>query len=350
MMNESSIMRRCKDDWVNATQILKCCNFPKAKRTKILEKGVQQGLHEKEAAAAAAAAAAASTGTGPGNTLPITTSASGIISQLSATTPANVAIQGNSQIQTGQIHDVMSSQDTFNSISRQNSYIPPTAQQLPHMYNMSQSTPASSQQPIDNGNTLIGTSNGGFGQPEFQPVSNNNMPAYPNDIQNFQMFQRMQQQQQQQQQQQMPTQQRFFQNGSAPNPIHEPIDAEGHTPLHWAASIGNFEMIHLLLSKGANPLVVNNFGLNPLSKLISFNNCFELKNFPTVLDDLELCLINTDINGRTPLHYLCQFAKSKTKNDSLVYYLKVILNKLTILSNQSQVRQINLLNFFFKIL
>ena len=163
----------------------------------------------EEAAAAAAAAAAASTGTGPGNTLPITTSASGIISQLSATTPANVAIQGNSQIQTGQIHDVMSSQDTFNSISRQNSYIPPTAQQLPHMYNMSQSTPASSQQPIDNGNTLIGTSNGGFGQPEFQPVSNNNMPAYPNDIQNFQMFQRMQQQQQQQQQQQMPTQQRF---------------------------------------------------------------------------------------------------------------------------------------------
>lgn len=518
MMNESSIMRRCKDDWVNATQILKCCNFPKAKRTKILEKGVQQGLHEKvqggfgrfqgtwipledarklaktygvteelapvlfldfsdpnliiprkekpaskepaaakrkymkkakqagdpprryktgkkaalqaaeEAAAAAAAAAAASTGTGPGNTLPITTSASRIISQLSATTPANVAIQGNSQIQTGQIHDVMSSQDTFNSISRQNSYIPPTAQQLPHMYNMSQSTPASSQQPIDNGNTLIGTSNGGFGQPEFQPVSNNNMPAYPNDIQNFQMFQRMQQQQQQQQQQQMPTQQRFFQNGSAPNPIpqqilhqgkvlssqssndsnwsfsntqkdsdtsinstaeeprkmqlqepspqadngyaaqllrffsednvdipyfiiyppadfniNEPIDDEGHTPLHWAASIGNFEMIHLLLSKGANPLVVNNFGLNPLSKLISFNNCFELKNFPTVLDDLELCLINTDINGRTPLHYLCQFAKSKTKNDSLVYYLKVILNKLTILSNQSQVRQINLM-------
>ena len=55
---------------------------------------------------------------------------------------------------------------------------------------MSQSTPASSQQPIDNGNTLIGTSNGGFGQPEFQPVSNNNMPAYPNDIQNFQMFQK----------------------------------------------------------------------------------------------------------------------------------------------------------------
>lgn len=40
-------MRRCKDNWVNATQILKLCNFPKAKRTKILEKGVQQGQHEK---------------------------------------------------------------------------------------------------------------------------------------------------------------------------------------------------------------------------------------------------------------------------------------------------------------
>ena len=111
---------------------------------------------------------------------------------------------------------------------------------------MSQSTPASSQQPIDNGNTLIGTSNGGFGQPEFQPVSNNNMPAYPNDIQNFQMFQRMQQQQQQQQQQQMPTQQRFFQNGSAPNPIPQQILHQGKYCLH------NHQMIaigHLVTHK-----------------------------------------------------------------------------------------------------
>lgn len=43
----SSVMRRRSDDWVNATHILKVANFPKAKRTRILEKGVQTGVHEK---------------------------------------------------------------------------------------------------------------------------------------------------------------------------------------------------------------------------------------------------------------------------------------------------------------
>lgn len=44
---KSSVMRRKKDGWVNATHILKVANFPKAKRTRILEKDVQTGIHEK---------------------------------------------------------------------------------------------------------------------------------------------------------------------------------------------------------------------------------------------------------------------------------------------------------------
>lgn len=42
-----SVMRRKNDDWVNATHILKVANFPKAKRTRILERDVQTGVHEK---------------------------------------------------------------------------------------------------------------------------------------------------------------------------------------------------------------------------------------------------------------------------------------------------------------
>lgn len=40
-------MRRKKDGWVNATHILKVANFPKARRTRILERDVQTGIHEK---------------------------------------------------------------------------------------------------------------------------------------------------------------------------------------------------------------------------------------------------------------------------------------------------------------
>lgn len=44
---EGPIMRRKSDSWINATHILKIAKFPKAKRTRILEKDVQTGIHEK---------------------------------------------------------------------------------------------------------------------------------------------------------------------------------------------------------------------------------------------------------------------------------------------------------------
>ena len=45
--DEGPIMRRKSDSWINATHILKIAKFPKAKRTRILEKDVQTGIHEK---------------------------------------------------------------------------------------------------------------------------------------------------------------------------------------------------------------------------------------------------------------------------------------------------------------
>ncbi|CUM66171.1 uncharacterized protein PRCAT00003829001 [Priceomyces carsonii] len=45
--SEGPIMRRKSDSWINATHILKIARFPKAKRTRILEKDVQTGIHEK---------------------------------------------------------------------------------------------------------------------------------------------------------------------------------------------------------------------------------------------------------------------------------------------------------------
>ncbi|KAJ8602755.1 hypothetical protein MRB53_042382 [Persea americana] len=41
------VMRRRKDDWMNATQILKVAGFDKPQRTRILEREVQKGEHEK---------------------------------------------------------------------------------------------------------------------------------------------------------------------------------------------------------------------------------------------------------------------------------------------------------------
>lgn len=44
---EGPIMRRKSDSWINATHILKIARFPKPKRTRILEKEIQTGVHDK---------------------------------------------------------------------------------------------------------------------------------------------------------------------------------------------------------------------------------------------------------------------------------------------------------------
>jgi hypothetical protein len=40
-------MRRRADDWINATHILKVAEYDKPTRTRILEREVQKGVHEK---------------------------------------------------------------------------------------------------------------------------------------------------------------------------------------------------------------------------------------------------------------------------------------------------------------
>lgn len=40
-------MRRKSDAWLNATQILKVAGFDKPQRTRVLEREVQKGTHEK---------------------------------------------------------------------------------------------------------------------------------------------------------------------------------------------------------------------------------------------------------------------------------------------------------------
>lgn len=41
------VMRRRSDDWINATHILKVADYDKPTRTRILEREVQKGTHEK---------------------------------------------------------------------------------------------------------------------------------------------------------------------------------------------------------------------------------------------------------------------------------------------------------------
>lgn len=399
-------MRRVKDNWVNATQILKCCNFPKAKRTKILEKGVQQGLHEKIQGGYGrfqgtwipledAQQLAANYGLSPemAPVLYLDLDMNTVLPKKARQLNKDGTPVKRKYVKRSKPGDTPSKKPRNDMDSSMN-------QEAYRMQLMAAAQPRPGPTPAPIPQTGMPYQNyqndfiGGMVPPAVSQSS------IQSEYQNYQLqFQRMQQQQQSHPQPALPQQAsfyppqqpmlnyqhtkaslsqstnetnwsydehkdsdtsessndgtkgkntesyasqilRFFTEENAPVPffihnppydfnINEAIDDEGHTALHWAASIGNYHMTHLLISKGANPLEVNNFGLNPLSKLILFNNCFEMKNFPKMLDELELCLINTDSNGRTPIHYLCQFSSMESKYESFRYYLSVMVAKLT---------------------
>ena len=46
-VNGEHVMRRRSDQWINATHILKVAGYDKPARTRILEREVQKGVHEK---------------------------------------------------------------------------------------------------------------------------------------------------------------------------------------------------------------------------------------------------------------------------------------------------------------
>ena len=47
VVGENIVMRRQKDDWINATHVLKVADLDKPARTRVLEKEIQTSTHEK---------------------------------------------------------------------------------------------------------------------------------------------------------------------------------------------------------------------------------------------------------------------------------------------------------------
>lgn len=102
--------------------------------------------------------------------------------------------------------------------------------------------------------------------------------------------------------------------------INQAIDNDGNTIFHWACSMANISMIEFLLSIFTNFIdsqVKNYHGETPLMFLIQFNNSFQLKNFPTILDLLFDSILSVDNYGRTVLHHIVLACSGGRKELSL---------------------------------
>ncbi|KAI8331522.1 hypothetical protein BC941DRAFT_438615 [Chlamydoabsidia padenii] len=106
------------------------------------------------------------------------------------------------------------------------------------------------------------------------------------------------------------------------------IDDEGHTSLHWAAAIGHLKIVKLLLHHGADLYRVNYKGQTALIRAVLFNNNFERRCFPHMLEMLRKTIFNIDKKDQTVFHHIASTAGWRGKVQASRYYMDCLMDRI----------------------
>jgi len=107
------------------------------------------------------------------------------------------------------------------------------------------------------------------------------------------------------------------------------IDDDGHTPLHWAAAMGRIRIVKLVLSAGADIYKVNSTGQTALMRSVMFANNYDVRKFPELYELLHKSTLNIDHSNRTVFHHIVDIAMTKGKTHAARYYMETVLNRLS---------------------
>jgi transcription factor MBP1 len=107
------------------------------------------------------------------------------------------------------------------------------------------------------------------------------------------------------------------------------IDDEGHTALHWACAMGRIRIVKFLLSAGADVFKVNKSGQTALMRSVMFANNYDVRKFPELYELLHRSTLNIDNYNRTLFHHIVDVAMSKGKTHAARYYMETVLNRLS---------------------
>ncbi|KAI9317997.1 hypothetical protein BX666DRAFT_1933735 [Dichotomocladium elegans] len=121
--------------------------------------------------------------------------------------------------------------------------------------------------------------------------------------------------------------------------INMVIDDQGHTALHWAASLARIKMLEGLVARGADRTRVNYRGETALMRSVLMTHCYDNECFPRLLDILHDTISTTDYQRRTVLHHAVLSAATATsassfpgssssaeRCDAALFYMRHLLN------------------------
>ncbi|KAJ5115770.1 hypothetical protein N7456_000118 [Penicillium angulare] len=345
-----SVMRRRGDDWVNATHILKAAGFDKPARTRILEREVQKGVHEK---------VQGGYGKYQGTWIPLPegrmlAERNKVLSKLlpifdyvagdqspppapkhtsAASKPRAPRKSNNRNLASASAPKPTPPAEVFSVIQPNptRNMGPPT---LPHeQYDMNttfddnesieQATIESSSMIADEDMLQMSHHGGrkrkrGANEPPVMSLTEQEHIMYGDQLLDY-----------------------FMTVGDAPQatrihppdpPSHfqidRPIDDSGNTALHWACAMGDLAIVQDLLRRGANPKALSVHEETPLVRAVLFTNNYEKRTFPALLDLLFDTVTFRDWFGATIFHHIAETTRSKGKWKSSKYYCEMLLDKL----------------------
>lgn len=104
-----------------------------------------------------------------------------------------------------------------------------------------------------------------------------------------------------------------------------PIDELGHTALHWASALARLSLVETLSARGASPNRGNAAGETALMRAVMATNTMDQNCFLELLNVLGSSLAIQDSAKRTVLHHIAITAGIKGRSAASRYYLTSLL-------------------------
>lgn len=133
--------------------------------------------------------------------------------------------------------------------------------------------------------------------------------------------------------------------GPAPQPpegadLNRPIDDKGHTALHWAAAMGEIDVVKSLIRDGASIDIQSRTGETPLMRCVMFTNIYEKQNMERIAALLIRTVNMQEWTGSTVFHHIAHTTESKKKYQCARYYMDCILNKMAEVLSPDQIERV----------
>ncbi|KAF2220438.1 hypothetical protein BDZ85DRAFT_266598 [Elsinoe ampelina] len=332
----NSVMRRRSDDWINATHILKVADFDKPTRTRILEREVQKGVHEK---------IQGGFGRFQGTWIPLS--------------------DGRALAEKHGVFDKLVAILDYVPGDRS----PPPA---PKHTVSAPSKPRANRQPVANRRVQgkparAPTASQGDRYGALNPVAEEYDPRFAHedtpdnatlasdlyaddyaDASQYtnprkrKRFEDMLSPQDEQHQLWAEELLDYFMLLESPSDPHaqppmpppginldRPIDDKGHTALHWAAAMGDLNVVKTLIERGASIDCLSKGGETPLMRAVNFTNSYDKQSMERLAGWLIRTVAYTEWFGSTVFHIIAASTSSKSKYACARYYIDTILNRMS---------------------